>query len=107
MGRELKRVPIDFNWPENKVWSGFLNPHYAKSHTCAACGGSGSTTASQRLSDLVSLLMLSGTDALRGACHPSLRPTRRSASSGCALMTPNMEFRGATPEAEHPSGMES
>ena len=70
MGRELKRVPLDFQWPENKVWDGYLNPHYAKRHNCAACGGTGSTTARQRLGDLVSLLMLSGTDALRGARPP-------------------------------------
>ena len=72
MGRELKRVPLDFQWPMNKPWSGFLNPHYAKSHNCPACCGNGATTASRRLGDLVSLLMLSGTDALRGACHPYL-----------------------------------
>ena len=75
MGRELKRVPLDFQWPENKVWDGYLNPHYAKRHNCAACGGTGSTTARQRLGDLVSLLMLSGTDALRGACHQYLQET--------------------------------
>ncbi|MBK8773043.1 MAG: hypothetical protein IPM06_21795 [Rhizobiales bacterium] len=67
MGRELKRVPLDFQWPMDKPWSGYLNPHYAKSRNCAACSGSGATTASQRLGDLVSLLMLSGTDALREA----------------------------------------
>lgn len=70
MGRELKRVPLDFEWPMNKVWKGYLNPHYAKSHACAACDSSGSTTARQRLGDLVSLLMLSGDDSLRGKCHP-------------------------------------
>lgn len=70
MGRQLKRVPMDFQWPMDKPWTGFINQHYAKSHNCAACGGSGATTASQRLGDLVSLLMLSGTDALRGECHP-------------------------------------
>jgi hypothetical protein len=42
MGRELKRVPLDFKWPEDKVWEGYLNPHYAKSHNCAVCAGSGS-----------------------------------------------------------------
>jgi len=70
MGRELKRVPLDFKWQQDKPWSGFLNPHYSKSHNCTECGGAGATTASRRLSDLVSLLMLSGTDALRGKCHP-------------------------------------
>ncbi len=70
MGRELKRVPLDFQWPMNEPWSGFLNPHYSKSHTCPACRGNGETTASNRLGDLVSLLMLSGSDSLRGKCHP-------------------------------------
>jgi hypothetical protein len=27
MGREIRRVPLDFNWPLNKVWEGFVNPH--------------------------------------------------------------------------------
>lgn len=67
MGRELKRVPLDFAWPMNEPWSGYV-PH-PKSHTCE-CAGSGYTVARQRLADLVSLLLLSGTDAARGACHP-------------------------------------
>ena len=25
MGRTLKRVPVDFNWPIGKVWYGYLN----------------------------------------------------------------------------------
>lgn len=49
MGRELKRVPLDFQWPENKVWEGYINPHYAKSHDCAACAGSGSSYEARRL----------------------------------------------------------
>jgi hypothetical protein len=67
MGRELKRVPLDFKWEENKPWEGFLNPHYER---CQSCGGTGNTTAYHRLSDLVSLLMLSGDDSVKGKCHP-------------------------------------
>lgn len=67
MGRELRRVPLDFDWPMNQRWSGFVNPHYAK---CQRCDGRGDTMAMARLSDLVSLLMLSGDDARRGKCHP-------------------------------------
>ena len=29
MGRELKRVPLDFDWPQNKVWHGYLNPYHS------------------------------------------------------------------------------
>lgn len=51
MGRELMRVPLDFQWPENKVWQGYLNPHSAKSHDCNACGGSGSSPEARRLKE--------------------------------------------------------
>ncbi len=35
MGRELKRVPLDFNWPLNYKWKGYLNPYsYVE---CTAC----------------------------------------------------------------------
>jgi len=27
MGRELRRVPLDFAWPLGKLWDGFVNPH--------------------------------------------------------------------------------
>jgi hypothetical protein len=34
MGREVKRVALDFKWPLKKTWDGFLNPHYRE---CSAC----------------------------------------------------------------------
>lgn len=30
MGREIKRVPLDFQWPTNKIWDGYRNPHYRR-----------------------------------------------------------------------------
>lgn len=69
MGRELKRVPMNFDWPLNQKWKGYLNPHYKE---CGKCKGSGQTTARQRLGDLVHLLMISASDALRGKAHPWL-----------------------------------
>ena len=41
LGRELKRVALDFEWPLNKAWKGFLNPHDDDCHTCEACDGTG------------------------------------------------------------------
>ena len=35
MGRELKRVALDFQWPLNKVWQGFINPYRAEK--CPDC----------------------------------------------------------------------
>lgn len=37
MGRELKRVSMDFEWPLNKVWQGFINPNWQRSHKCHDC----------------------------------------------------------------------
>lgn len=41
MGRQLRRVPLDFDHPVNKIWPGFLNPHYEHCQDCPICGGSG------------------------------------------------------------------
>jgi hypothetical protein len=41
MGREVYRVPLDFDWPMKETWKGFLNPHYEHLSNCAACDGTG------------------------------------------------------------------
>jgi len=52
MGRELKRVALDFSWPHNKVWRGFINPHYEPHcHTCSDCKGSGSSPQAAAMQD--------------------------------------------------------
>lgn len=51
MGRELKRVPLDFNWPLNKTWGGFINPFYSQCVDCPQCKGSGSSREARHLSD--------------------------------------------------------
>ena len=45
MGRKLVRVPLNFNYPLNQVWTGYLNPHHEKRRTCAACAGDGGSPA--------------------------------------------------------------
>lgn len=50
MGRELKRVPLDFQWPMKAVWKGYINPY--RSVKCKACDGEGySEKARQYVSD--------------------------------------------------------
>lgn len=51
MGRELKRVPLDFQWPLNKPWHGFINHHSAAQIECPHCenGYSPEYTALQKL----------------------------------------------------------
>lgn len=73
MGREIKRVPLNFDWPLNETWKGYINPHYAgHCKNCEACKGTGTTSARKRLEELVSLILLSGSDSIdpRGKPHP-------------------------------------
>lgn len=37
MGREVRRVPLDFDYPIDKVWDGFKNPYYE--YKCPDCDG--------------------------------------------------------------------
>lgn len=37
MGRELKRVPLDFQWPTNEVWEGYLTPDRLIEPHCPDC----------------------------------------------------------------------
>jgi hypothetical protein len=50
MGREIKRVPLDFDWPLNEVWAGFDNPYYT-AKDCPHCNRSGYGPDTKRLYD--------------------------------------------------------
>jgi hypothetical protein len=39
MGREIKRVALNFDWPLEMTWKGFLNPYH--SQECKVCDGTG------------------------------------------------------------------
>lgn len=49
MGRELKRVPLNFQWEINELWSGYINPH--KRHKCKECEGVGWSKEYNELKD--------------------------------------------------------
>lgn len=52
MGREIRRVPLDFDWPHDKTWHGFLMPDSLRETVCAACDGNGWSTHASALQDL-------------------------------------------------------
>lgn len=102
MGRELKRVPLNFEWPINKVWKGFQNPHYeGHCKNCPDCNGRGSTLAKQRLDDLVSLLMLSSDDAARGKVHPYFETAPLFDTRGIAVSQDIAELTGGLAGRPH------
>lgn len=49
MSRNLKRVPLDFDWPLNIIWKGYLNPYSPTD--CKLCGASGYNKETRRISD--------------------------------------------------------
>lgn len=51
MGRELKRVPMNFNWPIGKIWGGYINPYFVQSTDCDSCGGTGNSPEYKLLKD--------------------------------------------------------
>lgn len=70
MGRTLKRVPLDFDWPQGKTWDGYLNPHYQK---CSECKN-GSTLAAEWLGAIMHLLLMAGEASIEDRpLHPWLR----------------------------------
>lgn len=52
MGREIRRVPLDFDHPLYRVWPGFLSPDSLDGIPCDACDGSGYNPHARHLKDL-------------------------------------------------------
>jgi hypothetical protein len=53
MGRELKRVALDFNWPLHKVWEGFLNPYYQPCGSCKDGYSAAYTAVAKHINELM------------------------------------------------------
>ena len=51
MGREVKRVPLDFDWPMKEIWKGYINDRPDTSKKCVLCGGTGNSRQYQHLHD--------------------------------------------------------
>lgn len=49
MGRELKRVDLDFKWPIDQLWKGYVNPY--RSQDCNACDNTGLNPATKKLKE--------------------------------------------------------
>lgn len=51
MGREVRRVPLDFDWPVGKRWKGFLNPYEKYQRDCFDCGATGHNPETRKIAD--------------------------------------------------------
>jgi hypothetical protein len=86
MGRETKRVPLDFDWPQGKVWQGYLMPDSLAGDDCPTCGGDGTTQAARWVHKVAYVLSGLADDVFeqeRGrAMHPWLTPMREISYGG-------------------------
>ena len=77
MSREIHRVLLDFDWPLNKVWQGYLLPDELHGRPCEACNGTGQTHFGwwlQKFSYLMGMLADDVRDQQRGKpIHPWLK----------------------------------
>lgn len=51
MGREARRVPLDFDWPLNETWEGYLMPERLREQRCGHCDARGYSPVGKRLLD--------------------------------------------------------
>lgn len=109
MGREIRRVPVDFDWPYDKTWQGFLRPDKYDGEPCRACGGHGDTPSSQWLFTLCRRIGMLVDDLAvqeRGrALHPylaedadppgdhTLEPTRHGPWVSYPILRPGPDIR--------------
>lgn len=52
MSREVKRVPLDFDWPLNERWHGYLQPDDLDEVKCDPCDGSGWSPYAKMMQDV-------------------------------------------------------
>lgn len=61
MGREIKRVPLDFDWPIDQLWKGYVNPYRGQfckpcqkkyNENCPYCQGSDEIWPSEEIKKL-------------------------------------------------------
>lgn len=51
MSREVRRVPLDFDWPLSSTWRGYLLPESLRLPPCTACGGEGWSAEARAIAD--------------------------------------------------------
>jgi hypothetical protein len=51
VSREIRRVPLDFDWPLNKVWAGYRQPEELRLPPCPDCEATGWSPEARRLND--------------------------------------------------------
>jgi hypothetical protein len=64
VSRDIRRVPVDFDWPLNKVWHGYVRSDELDLPPCPECSGQGSPPSYRWLIALANRLGMLADDAL-------------------------------------------
>lgn len=99
MGREIRRVPMDFDWPKDKPWKGFIKPHSRECPDAArgTCHG-GWTNAGKWLDALCNLIALLGQEAAQSGPEYQAHFKR----TGRVYPHPYLESWGQAPRTQIP-----
>jgi hypothetical protein len=84
MGREVRRVPKDFNWLMGKIWEGYIRPPDGL-RQCGSCEGSGYNTLGQAISTMLrsdSKLQASDQIVFQALASAMGRPPQKDAYQG-------------------------
>jgi hypothetical protein len=85
MGREARRVPLDFDWPLGETWEGYLLPDRLREDPCPDCrnGGTAAYDWLQKVAYVICGLADDATEEARGRkMHPYLSPLREISYGG-------------------------
>jgi hypothetical protein len=70
--RTVKRVPLDFAWPLNRKWEGYLTPERFIFPKCRACDGTGESPEARAVSETFYPHQIGGSNAERLAWHDKI-----------------------------------
>lgn len=101
MSRELRRVPLDFNWPLNKVWSGYINPHGGPCPEDQTTCFNGYTAAGKWLESVARLIAMLGDEAV---CNTPER-LKHYAKSGRIYPHPYLQEFAQAPRTSIPDAV--
>ena len=99
LSREVRRVPLDFDWPLKTPWPGFLPP---ETRPCPAGCDAGLTAAGEWVEHFAHLILTLAEAPVRGELHPWLAAIRPP--SGVGVPSPEIVELTAGLAGREPSG---
>lgn len=93
MGRETRRVPLDFDWPQGETWEGYLMPDRLGERQCSDCRGTGTTPARQWVEQMAALCLLLDGDLHAQAQGRPMHPYFNDTGSRAWGVRPSADIR--------------